>query len=523
MENYLSLYKKVFSEKNEKNIICEVNLPEYLPNVTKIIKISTIPVITEKRSEKDSISFVGHILFSVVYLSDFKDRLKSASFSANFNHEFQTHGISEADNDSAFIDKTVSITDEKAQIITSRKLELSCKATISVTAIAMKKNELPKATDNTDIKRLTDETETVKICKLQDCEFSINENISLEEGMPQIREIVFSECTLCVKSAEISENELHFSGVACFNCFYLGGNGHEDEQYISFSKDIPFSTSTQNGTLNDVPPETFVLCCGNITEVNAVPIQDNYGETGICSVSCNAKISPKLYIPIKSEICKDAFSTKNECECEIKEISYDTLAEKIDENIIVSENVRAALGNITDIVFQSVNITVLSAEYADTIPVFDMKATLKLCGTNEQGMLESINTVFNFKTSAHGRSLLPNRNEKHRFDAYAEVSSCQCKIENGEINCNLNLKLKAAVIAEKSISAITSIKTDDSCEFSRDKSEYVIYYPEKSDTVWSTAKKYKVSPEALLAVNGIKSTECEFGEKRAIVIPRSNV
>ena len=64
-----------------------------------------------------------------------------------------------------------------------------------------------------------------------------------------------------------------------------------------------------------------------------------------------------------------------------------------------------------------------------------------------------------------------------------------------------------------------AVEIDDSTQFVKDKSEYIIYYPDSSDTVWSTAKKYKVSPKEIMAINGIKNAQ-EISGRKTLVIPR---
>ncbi|MBR3995556.1 MAG: DUF3794 domain-containing protein [Clostridia bacterium] len=517
MEKCLPYYEKVFCEKSEKNISIDVSLQEYLPNAVKVVKVSAFPITDECELQKDSLYIRGHIVFSAIYLSDFRDKLKCASFTTDFSHTFPARGIEDVLSNNGFTDWNVSVSDEKGQPVSQRKLVLSCKLLICADAYVAKKTDIFETENNKTLKKLCDNVDVLDIHKIRDCEFSLEDNITLEDGMPHIREIVFTEASVADTSATVSDGNINYSGDIILNCLYLGESEDESEQYISFCKKLPFHGSMPSEDISDA---AYVLCKGVVTSVNADPVQNNYGESTICGVSVGILINAKAYATCKTEIISDIFSTKHDCDCEVREIGYDCFICSINESVEVLESARANLGSITDIISQLANVSVISTELSGKVPVFNLRANLKLCGTNAQGIFESINTAFNFKVAPTAE--LPEIPEKCRFDTCVHISDCSCKIENGEIKCNLTLELSSAVYARKSARAITAVNVDDSFELCRNKSEYIIFYPEPEDTVWSAAKRYRVSPEALLAVNGMNSNDTVFSGKKAIVIPRKD-
>ena len=515
MENYLPCIEKAFCEKCEKQLSTEVNLQEYLPNAVKVIKVTAIPYTDDCDIQKDAVCVKGHVKFSAVYLSDFKDKLKCAFFTSDFNHTFPAAGISDTLSENGFAECHIAVSEEKGTVLSPRKLSLSCKLHIAPEAYVTKKNIIFDTKDNSTVQKLSKNIDTMTVRKLQDCDFTVEETISLEEGMPKIKEIVSSECNIRFVDSEVTGGNVKHSGEICFGCIYLGEDETGDGQYITFTKTLPFTSAMP---VQDIPDGSFVLSKGNITEIFADPAQDNYGENGLCSVRAGIMIQSKAYVPEETEIICDVFSTVHDCECEVRETAYDSFMCGISEETAVSESIRTGLGNITDIVSANITASVVSSELPGKSPVFGFRAFLKLCGTSESGMLESLGTSFNFKAAVtHELCELP---EKCRFDADVHVKECVCRIENGEIKCDMVLCIKCAVYSRKNARTVTAMSIDDSCEICRDKSEYIIYYPDEKDTVWSCAKKYRVCPEQLLAVNGMNKSDTVFSGKKAVVIPR---
>ena len=515
MKNYLPCYEKSFCERTEKNVTCEIDLQEYLPNASKLVKVNATAVCEKCEVLDDSVNVRGYVKFSAVYLSDFRDRLKCASGQCEFSHSFPARDIRDTVGDQGAVECTVLVYDEKGQVLSPRKLSASCKAVISVQAVTAKRSELFVTEDSDNIHKCACDVEFMERKVLDDCSITLGENIEIEEGMPEIREIVSCEC--CVSSVEaVCRNEkADIAGKVLISCLYLGGNEGEEE-YISFSKELDFSKNTD---ADGMPDGSFVICSANVTDINAEAVQNNYGDIRICSVNTELCISSVAFGVCKANVICDAFCTTHEYRCETKNISYDRFVCGTHEKIHVSENVRANLGSMTDIVSKSVDISVISAELSGKVPVFNMRAILRVMGTNEQGAPECVNVSFPIK--AVSAKELSDTLGRCRNEAQVYANSCECRIENGGIVCDLVLEVCSCIYTVGNTAAITAMVIDRDTELVRDKSEYILYYPDTGDTVWSCAKKYRVSPSKLITENELGLSEADLCEKRVLVIPSS--
>ncbi len=514
MENYLPVYEKVLYEKADKTLSTEVSLPEYLPNISKVVKVSVIPAASINEISEDSLAVHGRAVFGVVYVSDFRDKLKCAVFPCDFSHTFPVRGIKAELAEDGFAECSVQSSDEKASVLTPRRLALSCRLSVSAEATAPKKNEVFDPEENESLKKLTSDVGVLKISELPVAEVRIEENITLDAGMPQAQEIVFADCSLSVENARISDGVCTYTGSAAFNCMYLGDDDGEGAEYVSLSKSIPFTAQTNASGLDE---NAYVLCRTSLSGISADAISDSYGESKIISVSVGGSISSKAYATEKASVCEDVFCTVYPCECEVKELSYDSFAGSYCEKMTATESVHANLGNMTDIISQSAAVSVLSTEVVDSRLVINARAAVKLTGTNELGAIESASCSFGIKLP-YSKSF-DNSYEKCKFDTSVDVSGCKCRIENGEVRCELELCCSTAALARSHVRAVTAVQIDDSTELVKDKSEYIIYYPDSEDTLWSTAKKYRVSPTELMAINGMRS-QSELPGKKTLVIPR---
>ncbi len=517
MEKYLPCYEKSFFERTEKNISCEIGLPEYLPNAVKVVRVAARVCDDEHEASKDSLYVGGRIEFSVLYLSDFRDKLKCATMSADISHTFPAKGIEGAVKDGGYFDVSFSVSEEKGQVISQRKLGVSCKVSVCAQALSVRKTEIFDTEEKDGVHKLCNKTEILDTMKLPKHELTLEDNIHLEDGMPPIGEVVFSDCSISTLSAKAEGGKIFYDGKLSFCCLYLAKSDDEETSYIAFEKELDIGGSTET---TDVPDGSFVITHGCVTGVSADGAEDNYGEASVCRVSVGISLLSKVFFTRETELLCDAFCTGHECECETKNIVYDAFVCGTNETLPVHEDVRANLGSITDIAAKSISVSVVSSELSGKSPVFSARAVLRLLGTNESGYLESVCTAFNFKVqSTHEISNLPDR---CKFETEVSVEKFDCRIENGEIKCDLSLNVCFCIYGRKNVNTVTALEVDTESSPMRDKAEYILYYPSENDTVWSCAKRYRVSPKSLLVENDMGLSEGEFGTRKVVVIPRSD-
>jgi len=516
MEKYLPCYEKNFFERTEKNVSCEIGLPEYLPNAVKVVKVTARVRTEECEAVKDSLHIGGRVEFSVIYLSDFKDKLKCASVSADITHTFPVKGIEDIIKEGGYFDVCFNVSDEKGQVVSQRKLGASYKVSVCAQVLSVRQTEIFDTEESDNVHKLCSKAEMLGTVKLPTHELMAEETIALDEGMSPISEIVFSDCSVSDISAQCHDGKIFYDGKMNFRCLYLAKDDEDSGQYIAFEKELDLTGSTE---IPDIPDGAFIITRACISGISADPSEDNYGETSLCSVSVGISLFSKAFFSREAELLCDAFCTGCECECETRNIAYDAFIYGTNESIDVHEDVRANIGSITDIIMKNISVSVISSELSGKTPVFGMRAVMRLLGSNESGSLESICTSFNFKVQS--KHEVPDCTDRCRMETEVCVGECGCRIENGEIKCDLSLNVCYCIYARKSVNTVTALEVDTESSTIRDKAEYILYYPSGNDTVWSCAKMYKVSPKALIAVNGMGVSDNDFGQRKVVVIPRS--
>lgn len=514
MENYLPVYGKTISERQEKNVNVEFTLPEYLPNISKIVKVSVLPSVKISENTENAVKATGKAVFAVVYLSDFNNNLKSTVISEDFSTEFSRHNDESYMLANPILDCSVYAAEEKAIATSPRKINASCKLILRAEETAMRKNEVFDEKENEKIKKLVKKVDAMSKKDFGEVPFHIEEKLSLEGDMPGIREIVFADCSIAKDSCVMENDEAKISGNIIFNCLYHSATDAEQDmpEYISMSKEIPFNV---NIPALEAWQETNLSSKVCITGISADAMQDSYGDSNMIGLFVDGVVHIKGYANEEFLVCEDLFSTEFPVSCKASKVEYDSFDSIIRDTINISEDVHTGLGSIVRIISQEARVIPVSEEILEDSILLNARVYLKLVGTDELGSIECTNTSFMIKVPLVGKRIA--NPDKCEFETDISVRKCSCEIVNGEIKCDLTLCVELAVSTRNSINAVVAIETDDENKYVRNNSEYIIYYPSNEDTVWSVAKKYKVSPEELSVLNEIKS---EISEKKTVIIPR---
>ena len=179
---------KTFEDTAVKEVGAEYNLPDYLPDVSRVLRADAKVCRAGKYINGSSLEYDGTVNFSVIY-STSDGIIKSADFSSDYGGSMPIGDISgdcSVDADTELDSVTVRLQNPrrltaKAKIAVTATINcLSCSAP-SVTGVSGAEDDIMCKTENIDC------------CfgiEAQDADVSVSEDISVASPLPVIGEIV---------------------------------------------------------------------------------------------------------------------------------------------------------------------------------------------------------------------------------------------------------------------------------------------------------------------------------------------
>lgn len=503
-KNGYCIYERGFTQKENKEAEFEEILPEYLPPISKIIFARVIPVVRHQRLEKNVFSVGVRCVYKLLYVSDYKKQLKSASFTRDMEFCFEQAGGDFTDG--AVADAYAGVGFVSASALSQRRIAIRAGICVYATVFSPVFEEVPMLSHDDGIIYREKSIKTVTMSRQKEQELHLSDEIVLEGDMPAVAEIVDASCDFCVCSTSTEKGRMQASGVVDFRALYRTN----DSSYICFKQDLPFVVPLADENVSQSIAISPVI---TPTSLTVDTTSDSYGEQRVITFSISADVDSVRYAEENATVYEDAFCRECCCNVEIKPYPTKRIANVVEESFKIESVLDSSSKLFAGIIDSSGTITQVTSEYIDGKIVATAKASISLLGENVDGDIVHSQLPLSLKLvfSAAG-----SFSSNISFDTYACISSVDCRISGNDIVCTTSVCARCIVSEAAIVHGVYDIEqSDEKCE-KRNPSEYVIYYPTKEDTLWSVAKKYKISPEALATANKLNGDSIG---KKAIVIP----
>ncbi len=479
--------------QKETESSCEYILPDYLGDVKKLLMSSAKVIPSGKFSSEDSLDLAGIVQFDVVYL-DAENKLSAASFTSDYDFSVPT-GENYRDS---FIKTAVST--YAIRLTGPRKISAKCN--VGIEGVIMEENALMASGSAFSEDRAPEVLyDTVKIERWDNSEplereFA-EEAASLEGVLADDIEIITSGANVRITDTEATEGGVKVSGVIVITSIIRV----DSEPPFAIRREIPFEEEvTIEGALDGGSTVADAV-------ISSLNLTANESE-GAASVVANVimELSVAKIGNEEEKIVKDAYL----CECDTEE-SFEKI--KYNEHSTATKceicgSVRLS-GDDVSLEGLSDFLSVLAVFRIPEIEsAFDnkIKAEAQIsgiaCQINESGECNysplklSVPISFDVNNSVH------LSDEKNTI---VKISPCypEFSIDGDAVHMKFVTDALVLVSEEKSAQRLVSCEAVGENKYSESLSRVSVYYPEDGESLFSVAKKFHTSVEAIAKNNDI--------------------
>lgn len=511
MDKYsLPVCTEIFSSAIEKSTAFEAILPDYCPGIRKIIKADAVAEMPKAEYLNGIINTDCSCTVRVLYMSE-NGSLKSVSF----NHEFEcSFDASKAESalSSPEIFARVSIPKVYAKPKSARSAEIKLDAAVSVSAYSSE--DIPLFSNDSSHDAETSRT-TAAVTErhiMAEGGHELSDTINLEETMPAASEITDSSLILSVNDKSFADGCIKYKGNAVLQCTYKSSYADEigESQYIYCKKDIPFEGEI---TSEKITSDSKALLDMTLTSLDVNLSADPYGENRIISIGANYAVHAEIFSDKEAEFTRDGFCPSYECSFESSVYNYEKLCGCFDISEEMTETIPLdgiRLAGITDTVLKTGSYY---TELHEGKVRLCAKANAIITGSDDSGEPVCIEHRFTIR-----QIIDENLTEADRkYIVCCNAASKDAVIKDGELSFDYTFNASVAILDRMSIKAINGVdifydKPKPVC-----RSEYIIYYPDESETLWDIAKKYEIPQKKLCDTNGIEDSTTL--NKKTVLIP----
>lgn len=494
--------ENVFDGVQEQGVELDYILPDYYPDIFRLVRCEVVPVITGYSISGDKLSYELRCDIKILYCSEGGSALQCVTQRQNFSRTADLGRTGEN-----FTARLTPKTDHiNFRAVNKRRLDLrgAVSVKISVTGETAQEVISDAFGMNIQIKKIPVRFAAKKVTAEKTLQLS--EETEVPVTQPPVMSIINTRCIIPECEKKMISGKLLAKGSAELRLLYSCEKDGGAVEPISFS--VPFSQIIDIDGIDDtfdctVTPE--VISC------DVTPTVDKNSENRIIRCEIEIRLICSAVKTTSVMLGTDAFSTVYPCSVLVSEIK----AEQIP--IIYEESFRhSAKISEGDSVPQTIysmwcspkNINTRLSDDGNSVIISGM-LTYSMAARDNAGMI-----VMPDKDEAFEETIkLPDNIAGCTVSAEISIRDVSYNISSeGILSAKSDISARISVYSCSSINALTDISVDESTRKQRD-GDYAIklYFGIENEEVWDIAKRYSTSVNAIIEENDLSGDRLENG------------
>lgn len=494
---------KVFcckSSDEKKAVIpveCSIILPDYFPNVMKILRYTAKTVKSPVFSENGGETVSGNVNIEVNYVSE-DGELCSCSQLQPFSHNF------ECGERIAAAEAEITVGELGCRAVNQRRIDLHGSLELCLRTFCYDEREFVSSVKGAGTVTKNEEADSVVITGEYFKEFTLDETGEIGYGKPNFGKVIRSSAFAEVTECHVIQDKIVTKGEVKVNILWQPEKEEESEDEICFSE--------------------FTFPVSRMVDANGIMMTDTCdaryeaGFPEIASESDGRAFGIKIKIGIfarayrkEKMICiSDMFSSEYEMKTEKEKLTVlkEAVPVSFTENVFEKPELPESVESVTDI------WTEVSAP--KIIPEGKINFSAKICMFAKDA---EENPLYFEKTVEKELDSPVKGKEIAFWNLSSGVRNGEFSFgRGGKAEVSASVLIDGTIYTSMSTETVTSCSIDENKKVEHDPAAMILYYAEKGEPVWDIAKRYRASIEEILNENGISGDV--ISEKTMLVIPR---
>lgn len=496
----------VFDAMVEQPIELDCLLPDYCPNVFKVLKCKMVPRMTASRITGGEVVIDGVATIFIVYICEETSHVRSFVQKVPFTKTVTLKSPCE----SPVAEVQMQCEYINCRGVNSRRFDLRGAVGIRLRVTDQRKETVVCNAEGSGIQKRQDSMKMDGECKQACKSFTVREELELPGGNPPVASVLYHSENTTVTDVKVIANKVIIKGDVLLHIVYCPLGEDECPQMVEYT--IPMSQ------IIDLPGVDDRFLCNVRLEVCSAEIEPKTtmdGDSRLLSTEIFLVCICTCIQEEEKQIIRDMYSTGCGCELEQKRM-----------------NVRRTtrLPSLTSMV--QVSIDTPDEEVQTIYDVWCEVARLSMKPGGNGFSLDGEFDICAICAGSSGTPLAVDKRVEFHDDIGRDVGVDDCEIEavaqirsvsyhvtgDKKIDLRIELSLTAYAVQIVSVPAIVNVTLDESQAVDRDqRSAVTLYFAQEGEQVWEIAKRYHTSVSAIIEENDLESEV--MNEGHILLIP----
>ena len=480
----------IFDGCQEQPVDIDINLPDYCPDIQRILKCQIYPKITSRSITGDRLMLDGSYTVKIFYLDPEGTCVRCHECDDSYTAEIALK--QQAENALILASPRVEYVNCRAS--SPRRLNVHGSFSLCAKVIAAGQCEAVSNIAGDDVEQQKSQVSVNELAGFAQQQFSVDEVLELGQGKPPADSIVRADAFVVMQDCRIAAGKLMTKGET--NVKFLYRTAGENCALETMEYTIPF---TQMLDCDGVTDDCFCSVSMKPAGVEAQIKNDYSGDKTFFDTQVKIHASARAYRKKSIVIVNDAYSRNYDLNIDAKQKTMECLSEVAEDTLVHKTEVALEGSTVTQVI--DVWSEMASAAATISEEKIEIKGKYSLCvlARNEQ------NIPFYFERLVDFEHEMPCSSKGDlKCEPEVGTGAISYRIAGNGIEAKTELRIRAEVVQHVNFKAVASVTADETKPIKRDAAASLcLYFADAGENVWDIAREYRTSMALVRAENGI--------------------
>ena len=504
MKDSVNLCETVFGGSGECAVDCDITLPEYLPDMVRILKCSCIPNIQSHRVNGDRLTVECDCKVRTLYICE-ENKIRCHEQNIHFSKQIELKS-GEIPTDYFVGARTDYV---NYRVSGQRRFEIHGAVTIFAKGYGKKKCEMVMGASGDGIACKCENHNACNLVCLVEKAFNVSETCDAGVLDEPIGAIISSCGYGIIDEIKTVNDKLFLKAQLILHTTFTGAESCEVqtlENIVNINQIIEAPDINENCQIDSHL---------TVTGLEVKPRFDSAGNKNLLDVSATLNLSAYCYENKNITAIRDAYSVKYETDCKKSVIYLSSLKDKIEDTFLCR--------GVADL-----NNTGVSKVLSLTCPEITSAFSL----TEDSACVNGEVTVEIIYEDIKGEVCFAHRNVPYEYKKTVEndgaILTCRpnCTIsahsyiisDSNTLDIRIEINVRGFIFSENEKLIITDLTINKDKPKTIKTASLTVYFCEKGEQLWNIAERYNTTVDAIMREN--KMTDSTVKEKCKLLIPK---
>ena len=483
----------IYRDSSEQTVDADFALPDYCPDIRKILKCCIEPQIDSKNIVGDRLEITGSSLVRVIYVDAIKDSVRCAEQT----YPFEITANLPDTPQSAVITTDIRVSYLNCRALSPRRLNIHGAFIVDARVTDKGEQRICNHIKGEDIqqKKLSVGYSCLKGISQQ--QFAVTEALERSQNTPAVQAVVRSDIRAVSREHSFVSGKLMYKGELLVKLLYLSDLDSGKLETLEYN--IPFSQVIGIEGVEDGSELALSVEVMN----SAVALRTEIGfDDPLPVLSARLCVTVLSYKTQDAMLVTDCYSTSYKTQTERSQCTLPLLTSVVNESVVEKSNVDLTDGSISKVIDVWCEKGGAVCEAVKGMAVLRGKYNICVLALDAAGEV-----VYTERTMEYSREL--KQIDTGRCGLECRVSA-ECISTSFRFSSEKRIEVRAELLVNGElyettrVNAVTSASADEAAPITRDGgASLILYYAKKGEDIWSIAREYSTGAERVRLENDL--------------------